>query len=281
MTMKLKRLLKIPYSLFTICMFLLVCYGTYGFFTAPAKAKEAQEEIEAMLRAQQEEAERLQREAEEKRRIEEERKREEERQRQEQLLIDTENSYAQEDGYNPATLYRQYTDASEMHIVGIGDSVMLSGLTRLYEKFPNGYFDAVFGRTLYEGRYRLYDLEAQGNLGDVIVFSLGTNSYITEDDCEDLIAHSAGRPTFWLSTFGVANDSTQVMERVVARHDDAYMIYWGDVANENRNQYVLQDGLHLNDTGAIAYADYICQEITAAVLNGPTVDVTKENVTNE
>ena len=57
----------------------------------------------------------------------------------------------------PAAL--RYNDAREMYVVGIGDSVMLSGLNALYEEFPNGYFDAVFGRTIYEGMNVLYILE--------------------------------------------------------------------------------------------------------------------------
>ncbi len=247
--MKRRGIPAVLYYLLTAVMCITFCTGVYSFFTVPAQAKEEAEEIERMLRQRQEEAE-------ERRRIamEEARKRREEEQR-----------LAEEAARYP--LKQRYSDASEMYIVGIGDSVMLSALPQLYNTFPNGYFDAVFGRTIYEGKVVTQQLAAQDALGDAVIFSLGANSYIEESDVEELIGMCGDRPTFWMSTYGVSNDSTQKMQNVVARHENAFMIDWGSYAYPHASQWILADGLHPNAVGSEAYAGLIREVINEQALN--------------
>ncbi len=234
-------LIRVVYFIMTVFMAVVFVSGVHSFFTVPGEARAEAEEIERMLREQQEEEERLRRE------------REEELRRQEE-----------EERLHP---YRKlFSDANEMQVIGIGDSVMLAALPQMYGTFPNGYFDAVFGRTIYDGKKTLYALEEAGTLGDVIVFCLGANSYIEEADVEELIQHSGGRPTFWVTTFGVSNDSTDKMRNVAARYDNAYMVEWGAVAREHINEYILADGLHPNDAGSWAYAELIRETINEALL---------------
>ena len=243
-----KTVSRIAYLVFTAVMCFFFVSGVWHFFTVPAAAKAEAEEIERMLRKNQEEAEERLRQAREKAMQEQ----------QEKL----------EGLPKGKKLYELYRDASQMNVTGIGDSVMLAALPQLYEQFPNGSVDAVFGRTLFEGRPRVYQMEADDAFGDAIVYSLITNSYVEESDIEDIIDHSCGRPTFWITTYGVANDSNAKMRRVAARRDDAYIIEWEDLAMKHR-EWILGDGLHPNETGSRAYAKLICDTITKELLKGP------------
>ena len=222
-------------AVMTVSMLTLSGYGAYALATAPQKAQAAAEAIEEMLRKNQEEAERMK----------------EEQQRKIDDMMEART--------NNELLFR---NAREMRIVGIGDSVMLAALPQLYETFPNGYFDAVFGRTIYEGMRALNQLEAEDKLGEVLLFSLGTNCYIHDEDVEELIRHSGGRPTFWLSTYGVANDSNEVTKRVIANYDNAFYIDWETLALANRSRYISSDALHPNEEGSYAYANLIADTIT-------------------
>ena len=242
-----KKLIRTLELLMTSVILLLSLFGTYSFFTAPPKAKAAQEEIERKLRENQERAEEMKQQQMEKAAREEEEKQEQEKE-------------------------EEYTDAAQMHVVGIGDSVMLAALSQMYETFPNGYFDAVFGRTIYDGMNALNKLEEEGALGDVIVFGLGTNCKIYEEDCEELIRHSGGRPTFWLSTYGVENDSNEIMKNVIARHTNAYYIDWETVATEHQSAYISTDYLHPNEEGSYAFAELIREEITKELCNYEQAD---------
>ena len=247
------------YRILTVIMAAACLYGIYALVFLAPKAAASRDEIETMLRENQ--------------RIETERR----ILRLRQLSIQNGTDFKTDAAireyvitagtgttYVPAAL--RYTDARQMEVVGVGDSVMVSGLNSLYATFPNGYFDALFGRTIYAGIEVLRGLEQSGHLGDVLVFSLGANSYIQEEDVEELIRLSDGHPTFFISAYGVSNDSNDVMKRVIARHPDAYYIDWESVAFPNRARYILGDGLHLTEAGAEVYANLIADEITRVLI---------------
>lgn len=245
----LNRLMRIAALIITIGMAVLFGLGVRSFFVVPPQAKKEAEEIERTLREQQEAEE------ERKRLLQEERARQEaERKRKEEELA-------------KYPLKAMYEDAAEMNVVGIGDSVMLGAVNALYEEFPNGYFDAVFGRTMYDGKKVTAWMAEQGTLGDVVVFSLGTNSYIEEADVEELIGYCGDRPTFWMTTVGVSNDSNAKTRDAISRYENAFIIDWESEATEHLSTYILADGLHPTPEGAAAYAQLIHDTINECVLN--------------
>ena len=236
-----KPILRILFAAVSAGMLGLSGYGAYALVTIPPQVAQGQKDIEELLRENQEKAEQM-------------------KEQQQNNLQDPEAEPVEE--LERESNGMRFRDAREMRVVGIGDSVMLAALPQMYEVFPNGYFDAVFGRTIYEGMNTLYELEAEDKLGEVVVFSLGTNCYIHEEDVEELIAHSGGRPTFFLSTYGVSNDSNEVTQRVIARHEDAFYIDWETMALENRSAYISSDALHPTEEGSYAYANLIADTIT-------------------
>lgn len=237
-----KKYEKIFMTVMTAVMTVVCCFGLYGLFTAPAKAKAAQDEIERQLRLAQQEADR--------KKLEE--------------LAGKERNQIQKEDVTIDMLQKRYDDASQMFVTGIGDSVMLAATDRLYERFSKGYFDAVFGSTIYDCTDRLLQLEETNSLGDVIVLSVGTNTYIQAEDCEKIIEHSGGRPTFWLTTYGVTNDSNEIMESVVSQYDNAFMIDWESFAMPHP-EWIMADHLHPNDDGAREYAQLIDEVITESL----------------
>ncbi|MBR2991054.1 MAG: hypothetical protein IKF51_06290 [Solobacterium sp.] len=258
--MKRNGIIALLYRMFSAAMFFVCLYGIFALAVLSPQASAARNDIETMLKDNQK--------TETVRRMI--------RLRQ-KTLEENSGNFKTDSGirdqiltagtgstYVPAAL--RYTDARQMEVVGVGDSVMVSGLDALYATFPNGYFDALFGRTIYAGIEVLRSLEQSGHLGDVLVFSLGANSYISEDDCEELIRLSDGRPVFFVSAYGVSNDSNDVMKRVIARHPDAYYIDWESVAFPNRARYILSDGLHLTQEGAVVYSNLIADEITRELI---------------
>ena len=249
--MKKNRFFNVIYRIFSLFMCCVFILGTYSFITVPAKAKAEAEQIELMLKKRQEEAEarkKIELAEAERRRVEEE-----------------------NEASRPKTLAEMYTDSADMHVTGIGDSVMLAALSELYDQFPEGYFDAVFGRTLYEGLPVIYEMEENNTFGDVIVYSLVTNCYIEESDIENIIEHSCGKPTFWITTYGVANDSNAKMRRVIPRYDNAYLVEWEELAMKHPS-WILPDGLHPNHEGSVAYADLIRRTINSTVLRRKIVN---------
>lgn len=221
----------------SILMCIFIVMGIISLFVVPAEAKRAQEELEQKIMDNQKLAE-------------------ERKQKQLELIQVApsvkEKEKSAEDYYRPA---------SEIRITFIGDSVTLAALPALYEELPNAYIDAVFGRTIFEGIETLRWLEENNQLGEVLIFSLGTNSYISEENIMELINLSHGLPTFWLSTYGVSNDSNQVTKNVIQRYDNAFYIDWESVAKTNPSAYISTDGLHPTEEGSKVYAKLIADTV--------------------
>ena len=237
------------FIILTLFMIGLVWTGIYGILTAQVKAKAAMAEAEEKLKAAQKKAEKKKQEI----------LAQQEKAKLNEIAGKARDELIPED-VTTEMLQKRYEDSSDMYVTGIGDSVMLAATDALYAQFPNAYIDAVFGSTIFECTDRLIDLENKNMLGDVVVLSVGANSYISAEDCEKIIANCAGRPTFWLTTYGVSNDSNEVMEGVVAQHDDAWMIDWESEAMPHP-EWILDDHLHPNDEGSKAYAELIRSEI--------------------
>lgn len=252
-----KRIRKIILLVMTMTMSVVFVFGVYSFFTAPAKAKQAQEEVERNLKKKQ---------AEQKKLTEEKAKQMADNEETRQALA---LMQAQLQADQPVNYHEQYTDASQLHITGIGDSVMVAASNALYQMFPSSVFDAAYGRKIGQGEQILEQKEAAGELGDCVFLSLITNySFnITEDQIENLITHCDGRPVFFTTTYGIHNQSAnQMMEDVASRHKDVYVIDWQSLANQHP-EWIMSDGLHPNEEGAKAYAQLVHDEMQKDIID--------------
>lgn len=152
-------------------------------------------------------------------------------------------------------------------IVGIGDSVMLGAVGSLYNKFSNGYFDAKVNRTDYDANAILVNLVNQGMLGNPVVIHLGTNGQCGVR-CRDVIMNTLGDRHVFL--VNVTNDyEVNVNSDYVyyaSTHDNVDLIDWYS-ASLGHSEYFYADGIHLNPTGQVAYAEVIYNALYNYYLN--------------
>jgi peptidoglycan/LPS O-acetylase OafA/YrhL len=146
-------------------------------------------------------------------------------------------------------------------IVGVGDSVMLGAVPRLYKTFGNGYFDAKVSRTDYEATAILRELANKGMLSDIVVIHLGTNG-TCGNKCRDQMLDVIGdRKVFWLT---VSNDyDVHVNARLkeyVNNHPNSYIVDW-EAAGIGHPEYFAADKIHLNSSGITAYCSTIYNAI--------------------
>ncbi len=150
---------------------------------------------------------------------------------------------------------------SNLPIVGIGDSVMLGAVPNLYEKFPNGYFDAETSRTDWEASKILQNLKNNGYLGDPILINLGTNGQCGEKCRLDILSICEDRQIFWIN---VTNDREVHVNydliQFSLNHPQVTILDWASYSS-GHYEYFIADGIHLTGSGKEAYTNFIYQTI--------------------
>ncbi len=150
---------------------------------------------------------------------------------------------------------------SNLNVVGIGDSIMLGAVDSLYNKFPNGYFNADISRTAWVANDILQNLKNRNILGNPIIINLGANGDCTLS-CKMEIMNTIGtRQVFWLN---VTNDyEVHVNDNLISfanKYSNVHIIDW-DSISKGHNEYFVYDGIHLTETGVKAYTDAIYDAI--------------------
>ncbi len=242
------------FRIFSAAMGVLCIYGVYGFFTVPPKAAAEQKAIEEMLKENQ--------------RIAEE--------RMAALAAKTPEPTPEptptpipcvENENDPFKYWQTYTEAGEMKILYIGDSVTLAALNRLYERFPNGTIDAVYGRVIGSGPQVISAYKENGTEYDAVVLQLFTNvAVISEEDCQKLYDLISDKPSFWITAYGVGNNANQILNSFVPAHEYCYLIDWNEYAY-GHFEWMLADNLHPNDTGSQELANLTAQRINEVLLS--------------
>jgi hypothetical protein len=166
---------------------------------------------------------------------------------------------------------------TNMHITGIGDSVMLGAINHLYKIFPNGYFDAKISRTDWQIDPLINDLKSKNIFGDVILINLGANGDC-QNDCKAKIMNDCeGREVFWLNTTNSDDFNTRI-KKIEEKYSNLHVIDWKSISNGHR-EYFYADGIHLTESGRNAYANAIYDSIYNYYLN--KIDASIDKVTNE
>lgn len=150
---------------------------------------------------------------------------------------------------------------SKLSVVGIGDSVMLGAINNLYDKFPNGYFDAKISRTAWVANDILKDLKSRNMLGEIIIFNLGANGDCPKS-CKDAILNTIGnREIFWIN---VTNDNevhvNNTLTKYAENHKNIHIIDWESIS-KGHSEYFVADGIHLTPEGRTVYTNAIFNEI--------------------
>lgn len=150
---------------------------------------------------------------------------------------------------------------ANLPIVGIGDSVMLGAIDELYQKFPNGYFDAKVSRSVWVAKDLLLDLKNKNLLGKNIILNLGTNGDCSESCKKEIMEECEGKEVFWVT---IINDNkikmNDKLKALSSHYDNLHIIDWYAIAN-NHPEYFYSDGIHLTEVGRIAYTNTIYDAI--------------------
>lgn len=154
-----------------------------------------------------------------------------------------------------------------LHIVGIGDSIMELAIKDLYNEFPNGYFDAKVNRTTYQVNDILKDLINKNILGDVVVFNIGTNGEFYQKYTDEIMKTLGDRKVFWLNaTNADYPDFNDKLTAFANRYNNIHIIDWVSVVKKHP-EYIISDKVHPTIRGCKVYAETIFNAIYEEYLN--------------
>ena len=138
-------------------------------------------------------------------------------------------------------------------VSGIGDSVMLGAAADLQNAFVNGDFDAKVSRSYIPLYSMIPSRISDGTLKDNVLIGIGTNSPMTQQICEEIIAMCADRNVYWITT---TNNwqfyNTDAIVNACGTYDNAYLVDW-DSYSSDHPEYFAPDGIHLTYDGRAGY----------------------------
>lgn len=142
----------------------------------------------------------------------------------------------------------------------IGDSVSLRAVDAFDGVFPHSHIDAEKGRQFDAGRATFEGYIQQNLAGRIVVFALGTNGLVTDDQIDAIMADAGDQrivvfvntrsPQPWVGS------TNQAIANAATRYKNIRVIDWyGHSAN--RNDLFDGDGTHLSTTGVTEYLKLI------------------------
>ena len=142
----------------------------------------------------------------------------------------------------------------------IGDSVSLRAVDAFDGVFPHSHIDAEKGRQFDAGRATFEGYIQQNLAGRIVVFALGTNGLVTDDQIDAIMADAGSKrivvfvntrsPQPWVGS------TNQAIANAATRYKNVRVIDWyGHSAN--RNDLFDGDGTHLSTTGVTEYLKLI------------------------
>ena len=138
---------------------------------------------------------------------------------------------------------------------------MLGAVENLYNKFPNGYFDAQISRTAWVAHGILSNLKNNNMLGDIVVLNLGANGDCSFDCKKGIIELCEDRSIFWLT---VTNDKdvnvNSELFKLSDKYNNVHIIDWNSIS-KGHNEYFFADGIHLTVKGREVYTQAIYDSI--------------------
>ncbi|WP_318644316.1 MULTISPECIES: acyltransferase family protein [Bifidobacterium] len=161
--------------------------------------------------------------------------------------------------YDPAT------QSCSADIMMVGDSVTSGTSEFIQETFPNGFIDGKPNRQMPEA-VGIYQADvAAGHNGSVVIFGLGTNGIIeNEQEVQKLIDATGGKPTFFVTIRmpypWQETNNNKMLRAAAAKNPNVGIIDWHGYS-EGHSEYFGDDGIHPGMTGAAAYATMLRQAV--------------------
>jgi peptidoglycan/LPS O-acetylase OafA/YrhL len=156
-------------------------------------------------------------------------------------------------------------------VTAIGDSVMLGAVDALQQDIPRlTTIDARGSRQIPEATHVLKHLSASGKLGKVVIFHIGDNGAVTDEEFDDVMnVLSDTRKVLVVNTtvpdgYQWAPNNKVLADGVARYPDKAVLVDWH--ARSAGHPEYFYDGLHLTPSGARAYAGLIAATYRAQVI---------------
>lgn len=142
----------------------------------------------------------------------------------------------------------------------IGDSVSLRAVDSFDGVFPHSHIDAEKGRQFDAGRATFEGYLQQNLAGKIVVFALGTNGLVTDDQIDAIMADAGDKrivvfvntrsPQPWVGS------TNQAIANAATRYKNVRVVDWYGYS-ANRNDLFDGDGTHLSTTGVTEYLNLI------------------------
>lgn len=151
-------------------------------------------------------------------------------------------------------------------VVGIGDSVLLTAIEDLYDKFPNGYFDCKISRTIPAAKDIIVNLINKGKIGDIVILSLATNGDYSDKKNKELMDVLEDRQVYWVDAAGADDPKFNEKFREFAKnYSNIHIVEWEEETKKHP-EYLEPDKIHPNYKGCKPFVqliyDTICQNIS-------------------
>ena len=156
----------------------------------------------------------------------------------------------------------EFLEYRNMKISFIGDSVTQGSRGSLSVYFPNAVINAEGNRQLRKALPIFYDMKEKGELGDVVVVALGTNSdnEIRVDVLEEIYENLDGRMMIILTVaipYVVQEQQRNAAIRKFAEtHDNCHLADWYSTMKVHK-EYFVGDDTHPQGLGTDVYAQLI------------------------
>lgn len=147
----------------------------------------------------------------------------------------------------------------------VGDSVMLGSVEALQEQLPNCQVNAEVSRHIGSELESVQEAINAGQVGKVVVVSLGTNGPLYEQPVNDLLnALGSDREIFWVNVYGPylewQDDVNQTIDQLAKTHKNVHKVDWYSLIKDHP-EWLTSDGIHPEVEGQNAYAQLIRETI--------------------
>ena len=142
---------------------------------------------------------------------------------------------------------------------------MLGAGAELQNTVPDCIVEAAESRQVWDATEIVNELKEEGRLGNCVVVGLGSNGSFDEWRGQELIdAIGTDRKIYWISVYGQYMTWQESVNDMIGRLADANenvtVIDWADFA-QGHSEWFYNDGMHLNDDGQAAYADFLNENL--------------------
>lgn len=167
----------------------------------------------------------------------------------------------------------------------IGDSVPGDAEAFWRAACPDGLLDSYVGRRPDQALTVLDDYLAQGVVGKIVIIQAFSNTPVTIDELEHMIAACGPDRIVYLVNVRIPESEQEQINRTisecVSQHDNVHLINW-NALSEGQSEWIYPDGEHLTPTGQPIYINMLVDAITDDfVAAGGTVTRKGEETSNE